>query len=390
MNDELTITKLVRLRRMALLAGLAGLILCAIGAFLNTRQFFFSYLFGYLFWMGTTLGCFGLVMLHHLVGGRWGFIIRRFLETGICLLPLMALLFVPLLFGVQDLYAWARPKEVAASEILRHQSAFLNWSGFIFRLVLFFGIWFALGFLLNRWSMQQDQTTDPTPTRKLRILSGPGLVLHILVTTFALIDWIMVLEYHWYSTIFPILTIVGHVMTALALAIILLAAFRQQEWLAHVVTPTHLHHLGNLLMAFMLLWTYMAFSQLLIIYAGNLPHEATWYLHRSQGGWQWVAVFLALFHFAVPFAFLLRRAIKRKTWSLTTIAVLLFFVHAVNDFWLVAPSLHPKGFYFHWLDLAAFVGVGGIWLALFFTLLKRKSLWPRNDPRLEFLLAHAH
>jgi hypothetical protein len=389
MNGEATNAKLVRLRGVALVVGAAGLGVCAVGALVNARQFFFSWLFGYVFWMGLTLGCFTVLMLHHLVGGRWGFVIRRFLEAGSRVLPLMALFFVPVLVGVGFLYGWARPQEVAASETLRHQAGYLNRPAFMIRAGLFFGFWLVIGSLLNRFSVEQDAVTDPAPTRRLRALSGVGLVLHVLVVTFAFIDWVMVLEAQWHSTIFPILTIIGNVMATLALAIVLAVSFRHDAPLEEAITVTHLHHLGNLLQAFMLLWTYMAFSQLLIIYAGNLPHDLTWYLRRIHGGWQWVAVFLAVFHFLVPFGLLLFRKVKRTARSLAAVAMLLLFAHATNDLWLVAPSLHSNRFYVHWNDVAALVGIGGIWFALFCTLLKQKPLLPRNDPRPGLALAHA-
>jgi hypothetical protein len=380
--------QLNRVQLAAAIAGAAGLAVCGVGAFVAARQFFFSYLFGFLFWMGLTLGCFALAMLHHLVGGRWGFVIRRFLETGMTMLPLMALLFVPLLFGLDELYAWARPAAPGAEPLPESQRAYLNFSGFAVRMVFFFAVWLLFAFLLNRWSFQQDGTTDPKPTLRLRKLSGPGLVIHVLSATFAYVDWVMVLERQWYSTIFPIMVIIGQAMATLAFCILLLARFQNEKSFAEVLTTRHWHHLGNLLMAFMLLWTYMSYSQLLIIYTGNLPHEITWYVHRSSGGWIWVAAFLAVFHFAVPFAFLLLRASKRRAWSLTAIAGWLFGVHLVAVFWYVAPALHPLGLAVHWLDFAAPVGVGGTWLAVYLGLLKRRVLLPRNDPRFELSPAH--
>jgi hypothetical protein len=389
MIDEWLRIRLDRLQRAALAAGVVGLLASAVGATFNPDQFFFSYLFGYLFWMGLTLGSLSLVMLHHLVGGRWGFVIRRILEAGLAMLPLMLILFLPVLFGLDSLYAWARPGEAARDEVLRHQSIYLNRPAFAARLLLYFFVWLGLAYLLHRWSRQQDDTPDPEPTRRLRRLSGPGLVASALATTFAYVDWVMVLERSWYSTIFPVSILMGQVMTTLAFAILLLAWLGRVQPLCDILTPTHWHHLGNLLMAFMLVWTYLAFSQLLIIWAGNLPQEVTWYLHRSQGGWAAIAVILALFHFAVPFSFLLRRAVKRKPASLTTLAAVLLLAHLVFDYWLVLPSLHPNNLSFHWLDCAAPVGIGGIWVAVYVSLLKRRRGMPRNDPRLELLPSHA-
>jgi hypothetical protein len=389
MNESLR-SRLNRVQSAAMVVGVAGLALCVLGAFVSSRQqFFASYLFGYLFWLNLSLGCLGIAMLQHLTGGRWGFVIRRFLEAGLMNIPLMALLFVPLLFGLPDLYAWARPTEVAADPVLRNRALYLNPAGFIIRAVVAFAIWSSMAWCLRKWSLEQDQTPDPAPTRRLRTLSGPGMVIYPLTATFAYIDWVMSLEPDWYSTMFPVIIVIGQFLSTIAFSIILLGLLRGEPPFAEVVSTTHFHHLGNLLLTFVMFWTYISFGQFLIIWSGNLPQEIVWYVHRIADGWKWIVVLLALFHFFLPFFLLLFRANKQRVPILMSIATLVFLARTLDVFWMVAPSFHPTGIRVHWLDVVAPLGVGGIWLAAFIHNLKRQDLLPHNDPRLQPVLAHA-
>ncbi|HEX5221526.1 MAG TPA: hypothetical protein VFZ59_18325 [Verrucomicrobiae bacterium] len=380
-----------RLQKTALVAGCAGGIACLVFAFGETRQFFISYLVGFTFWMGLSLGCLCVAMMHHLTGGNWGFATRRFLEAGFMTLPLMAGLFLPLLLGLPELYPWARPDAVAASEPLHHRADYLNPTAFVLRALLFLAAWLALAFFLRKWSLRQDATTDPTPTIRLRTLSGVGIVAYPITGTFAFIDWVMSIEPRWFSTMFAVIVLIGQILVAFAFVTMLLAWFRDQPPFQAIVARVHFHDLGNLLLAFVVFWTYVSFSQFLIIWSGNLPREIDWYLHRTAGGWKWIVGLLALFHFFVPFSLLLFRVMKRSVGRLVTIAALIFIVHIVEVFWIVEPSFFPAGMHIHWLDLAALVGMGGLWLALFAWNLKRNPLLPQNDPRIEYTLtAPAH
>lgn len=380
-----------RWQRLGFGVGLAGLVLCGCGAAFATRQFFISYLMGCLFWMGLSSGCLGVAMIHHLTGGQWGFVTRRFLEAGFMVLPVMALLFLPVLLGLSELYPWARPETVADIETLQKRQSIMNVPWFCARTIFFLAVWLTLAWRLRRWSLQQDQTRDVAPTIRMRAWSGVGLVVWTLTGTFAFVDWIMSAETNWFSSIFPIIIIIGQILTAYALITLMLAWLRERSPFRNVVAATHFHNLGNLLLAFVVFWTYVSFSQFLIIYSGNLPHEIEWYLHRTAGGWSWVAGFLALFHFLAPFALLLVRATKRSPARLAALAAMIFCVHVVETFWMIQPSFH-HGVHIHWLDFAAVAGVGGIWVGVFALNLKRQPLLPRNDPRIEFTnprLAHA-
>ncbi len=376
------------IQHRALIVGLGGLALCLAGALLNSEQFFRSYLLAYLFWIGIALGSLAIVMLHHLVGGGWGSVIRRLLESGTRTLPLMALLFIPLLFGLHDLYIWARPEAVAADALLQHKGLYLNVPFFVVRSVLYFVAWIGAAIFLNRWSLEQDRTGEPALTRRLRLLSGPGLALYGLTVTFASIDWAMSLEPLWFSTIYGMLFIVGQGLTTLAFVIAATVLLADREPLSKVISPTHLHDLGNLLLSFIILWAYIAFSQYLIIWSGNLPEEIPWILRRTTGGWEWIGLFLVPLHFVLPFLLLLSRGTKRSARMLLRVALVVFLMRIVDLFWIVAPAFHPTGLAVHWMDLAALIGVGGIWIAVFVRQLKGRSLLPLHDPRLREAVHH--
>ncbi|MDB6124985.1 MAG: hypothetical protein JWQ71_3978 [Pedosphaera sp.] len=387
MNDDLQ-SRLNRFRFLALVSGVIGIVLCVVGAFINTQRFFISYLFGYLFWLGLALGCFAVSMIHHLTGGRWGQVTRRFQEAGFMTLPVMALLFVPIFFGLKHLYPWAQPVKVAADTILQHKHAYINPSLFIMRAIFFFIIWIVMAFLLRKWSLQQDKTTDVTPTRRLRTLSGVGIVIYALTVTFAYIDWVMSIEADWYSTMFPVIICIGQILTAYAFSIMVLTYFSKYQPISETVTTTQFHHLGNLLLTFVMFWTYISFGQLLIIWSGNLPHEISWYLHRIAGNWKVIVWFLFLFHFFLPFFSLLFRPTKQHPRTLVKLAAIVFVAHMVDVYWMIAPSFYPTGIHLSWMDFAAPIGVGGIWIAIFIYNLKGPLLIPQNDPRVEYSLAH--
>lgn len=372
-----------RIQNRSLIVGALGLVLCLVGLFFNPDQFFQSYLFAYLFWLGMGLGCLAIVMVHHLTSGAWGVVMRRLLESGAMTLPLMALLFIPLAFGLSHLYIWARPEAVAADEALQHKSAYLNVPFFLVRAAFYFIAWAAVAFTLNRWSLAQDRIEKIDWTPRLKRLSAGGLLLFGLTVTFAMIDWVMSLEPHWYSTIYSAMVATGLLVEAFAFVIVLVFLLSDREPLAKVMTERTFNDLGSLLFAFIMLWAYMAFSQFLLIWSGNLSEEIPWYLSRLAGGWKWVALAIVLFHFALPFALLVSRDLKRNARLLTAVAALLLLMRLVDMFWLVMPAFYKTGLHVHWLDLAAAVGIGGIWIAAFIWWLKDKPLLPLHGPSIK-------
>jgi hypothetical protein len=370
-----------RTKAISLVIGVIGLAGCVIGWIMTPRDFFVAYLFGEVFFIGLSLGSLCLLMIHHLTNGYWGYGVRRFLEAAVGNLPLLALLFVPIFFGLSELYPWRHPTIAAAHELLEKKQGYLNMPGFIVRTVVVFATWIIISRLLLKWSAQQDVTVSVQPTRKMRTLSGPGLVIYPITMTFAAVDWIMSMEAEWYSTMFPVLICIGQVLGALALMILLFAWAAESPQLSKLAGEDTFHKIGNLLLAFTMLWAYLAFGQLLIVWSGNLPSEISWYLHRISGGWRWVASFIALFQFFVPFFLLLMRPVKKKRHLLAMIAGCVFVSHIVTIWWTIAPSIYSSGFYVSWLAFAAFVGIGGLWWATFLWNVGKRQLVPLNDPR---------
>jgi hypothetical protein len=389
-DQSLIQSQLGRYRWPGLIVAGVGLVISIGGAFLNVEQFWQSYLLAFLFWLEIGLGCLAIAMLHHLVGGRWSFLIRRFMEAGASTLPLMALLFIPLLFGLPSLYRWLDAETVANSDLLQQKSAYLNLPFFIARSVFYFAVWIGLAYLLQRWSTAQDQTGNPALAIRLRRLSSIGLILYILTATFAAYDWMMSLEPEWFSSIYGLLFIAGQILAALALAVIGLRYLSTREAgrqkIAGADWANYFNDLGNFLLGFVMIWAYFSFSQYLIIWSANLPEEAIWYYHRSQGGWQWVGMFLIAFHFALPFFLLLSRLIKRRARLLTGLAILIFLIRIVDLYWLVVPALHPDGIHFHWLAVILFITLGGAWAAVFFQGLASRPLLSLSDPQMRELV----
>lgn len=379
---------LERFQRPALFVGVAALAACAVGGFSAPAQFFHSYLFAFLFWAGIALGCMAVAMLHHVTGGAWGLPIRRPLESGTRTLPLMALLFLPIVVGARKLYEWADPAAVARDAVLQHKSLYLNVPFFFGRAVLYFGAWLAFAYFLNRWSLQQDATGGRPINRRLQLLSSAGLVVYGLTVTFASIDWAMSLEPHWFSTMYGVLFIAGQGLSAFAFITVVMVLLAERAPLSGYVAARHYHDLGKLMLAFVMFWAYVSFSQYLIIWAGNLPEEIPWYLRRLQGGWGWIAAAILLFHFVLPFLMLLPASANRNPRVLAAVAGLVVLMQLVEIFWLTQPAFAGERFRLHWMDLLAPIGVGGLWLAVFSWQLGKRPLLPLNDPELQEALAH--
>jgi hypothetical protein len=380
-----------RLQRNGLVIG--GIFLLAlVGGFLLDRdQFLRSYLFGWLFWLGIAVGCLGLAMLSQLTGGLWGLVPRRFHEAAARTLPAMAVLFVPVLLGLSSLYVWARPEVVAADELIRSKTPYLNVPFFVARAALYFAVWSGLALLVSRWSTQQDAQADPGRAGRLRGVSGVGLVALSGTTTFAAIDWGMSLAPHWFSTMYGVLFIVGWTLSALSFTIVLMAHLSRESPVGEALQPGTVHDLGKLLLAFTMLWAYVNFSQFLIVWSGNISEETPFYVQRLHGGWGVIAVVLLLFHFALPFALLLSRPLKRNARSLAVVAGLMLLMQLVDLYWLIGPDLLTQGhghapLRFHWMDLAATLGIGGLWLFLFARQVRTRPVLPLGEPAVRGLV----
>lgn len=350
-------------------------------------RFYPAYLTAFFYWLGISLGCLFLAMLHGMTGGAWGRAIRRIVEAGYETLPLMALLFVPLWFGVESMYEWTDPEFVQHHETVARKVHFLNVEGFRLRAVVYFAIWIAFGLLLNLLSPNASKESDSPRTRKLQAISGLGVVAYGLTLTLASVDWVMSLEPEWYSTMYGVLYMAAQAVAGTAFPLVILAGIGQFEPWSKLVTPERRNDLGNLLLAFVMFWAYAAFFQYLIIWCGNLPEENSWYVRRSGGGWQYMVVVLAVLHFVVPFLWLLSRKQKRQAVGLNRIATLLLVMGYIYLYWLVVPGFQrgesgSNGLAFHWLDLATMAAVGGIWLVLFAWRLSVRAKMPLYDPEL--------
>ena len=352
-----------------------------------------SYLIAYVFWIGLTLGPLAVLMIQHLTGGAWTFPSRRILEAATRNLPLMAVLFIPIAMNLPALYKWAQPVDSLSEEVahmVHLKAAYLNPSFFYLRAAIFFVIWGALIFLLNRWSKEQDEqpALPPGPnTRRFRLLSAPGLVLYVLTITFMSVDWIMSLDPAWYSTIFGILTIGGQGLSTMAFTIIVLSGLVKFQPMSHVANPDNFHDLGKLMFAFIMLWAYFSVSQLLIIWSANLPEEIPFYLERLHGPWAPISIAVLLLQFVAPFVLLLSRDLKRNPAAVRWVALLVLIMRVVDITWTIGPVFRD-GSSLHWLDFAVVFAMGAVWLALFWRNLAGRSLVPAHDPYFKEAVAH--
>lgn len=373
-----------KLQMRGLIFGVIGLIACAVGFATDQEQFWRSYLLGFVYWFCLAAGSMGILMLHHMVGGQWGVTIRRGLEASIRTFPLLFVLVLPIVFlGAHHVFEWTHADVVAKDPILKHKAIYLNMTGFTIRAFVYFAIWIFLSTLLNKYSKEQETAGYWAVRPKLQRVSAPGILLHGILVTFAMVDWVMSLEPHWFSTIFGALFIVGQGLVTFAFMIVVFKSLTSHEAMKEQDKPNNFQDLGTLMFAFNMLWAYISISQLLIIWSANLPEEIPWYLRRLEGGWGYVAAALLIFHFAIPFLLLLQRRIKRKKVLLGTIAAWMLFMRLVDLGWVMLPAFTENvngvpapHLTLHWLNLAVPLAIGGIWFAFFTFQLKQRSLEP--------------
>jgi hypothetical protein len=373
----------------ALMIGAGGLVATLAGGIVDPDQTFPAYLFAYIFWIGLSLGSMAILMLHYQVGGSWGYVTRRILEAGMLTLPLMVVLFVPIFFGLGRLYPWANPSAALGDVKIRHQQPYLNVGFFAVRAGIYFACWIACAFFLARWSTRLDQKEDPGLLVRLKRLSGPGLLLYSVTMFFASVDWVMSTEPDWSSTVYGMIYLASQSLAAFSMVTAVLILLSSGPPLSAVATPARLNDLGNLMLTCVMLWAYVSFAQYLIIWAENLPREISWYVHRTSPGWRSIALALILFHFGVPFVLLLFRAIKRKPSWIAAVAWGLLALRLVDDFWRVIPAFRPSGLGLHWTYLTAPVGIGGIWIASFTAVLRRRPPLPLHDAEFATVLAES-
>jgi len=375
-------------RTRALGVGIAGAVLCAVGLFVNPTQLYRSYLWAYLLVLGLSLGPLAWLMLQYLSGGAWGVVIRRPCEAAARTIPLVTAMFLPIVLGMNNLYQWMHADKIAASAAMQHKQPYLNLPFFLIRAAVYFGGWLFLSWFYNRWSDAEDRDASGQPHRKMATLAGPGIMFWGLTVTFLSIDWVLSLKPEFFSTMFGLLFIASQGLTAMAFLITLMVLLSRRKPMSDILTPRHLHDLGKFLLALVMVWAYFSFSQFLIIWAGNLPEEIPWYITRLNGGWQFVALLLVIGHFALPFALLLSRDLKRNFKLLAGISVFILCMRLVDLYWIVTPDFRDKSFGLSWMDFTAPMGLVGLWLWYFLRQLEKRPLMPLHEPHLEEALAH--
>lgn len=388
-----------RWRTRGLVVGVLFSAVAIVWAFLDVKLFLRSYLVGFMFWLGITLGSLALLNLQYTTGGHWGALGRRFWEAATRTLPFMFLLWLPLVFGMYKLFPWAN---MTADELVADRQRFwLNPRLFVVRGVIYFIVWWFWAWRLRRWS-QVEERGEATPQRFVSIqnFSGAGIVVYGLTITFASVDWVMSLNPMWWSTVWGMLFMVGECLTAFAFTIWLLARLSQTEPLAPIVKPEHFHDYGKLMFAFVVLWAYLSFSQWIIIWQGNITEEIRWYLDRAHGHWKLIAIALIFLHFVLPFSIMLSRSLKRQPRKLVVLATWIMIIRLVDLFWLVQPSFHdpgppgevlaPIGPAVVGFNIVNILAIGGLWVTLFCWYLSKRSLMPVNDPEFIGMLESKH
>ncbi len=394
--QDFQLTKESRFGTMALVLGVVGLVASIAGFFMDREQFFHSYLVAYCFWLGITLGGLFFTMLHHIVSADWSTVLRRITESIMMAMPVMAILFIPIAVGIHDLYHWSHADAVATDKLLQHKAGWLNTTGFLIRAFIYFAIWTTLAFLLYKASMDMDGGYKDEHRARMKAISAPGIFVFALSITFAAWDWVMSLDPHWYSTIFGVYFFAGSWWATLAFITQFALYLRSQNVLDKAITVEHYHDLGKLMFGFTVFWTYIGFSQFMLIWYGNIDEETLFYKHRWEHGWEYVSIFLIVGHFAIPFFTLMFRAVKRNPAILRVLTLWMLFMQVVDYFWLVMPSMGAHsaadaahahhGIGLSWMHLTTLAGIGGIFLWTFWTRLVSKPIVPIGDPRLEISL----
>jgi hypothetical protein len=368
----------------SLVIGIVFWVIAIIGALLRPDQFFRGYLLSFMAWLGVTLGSMSILMIRHLTGGGWGTVIRRVMGAAMRCIPLMTIFFIPILFGLPYLYIWARPLGTISDVHLREHlqditRSYLSIKFVIVRAAVYFAIWNLFSFLLTKWSREQDEPNPPNNTRKFKALSGPGLVIYAFTISFAAIDWVMSIDPSWISTIYGLILLIGEVLSAMCFAVVVERILVNYKPMSDWLIPDFVHDHGKWMLTFLMLWAYFSFSQLLIIWAGNLPDEITWYFRRFHGGWPIAGVLLIFGHFIVPFVLLLSRPFKRDIRKLVWLAVWLMLMRWVDLLFIIEPNYSPT-ITVTWADIVIPIAMGGIWMWFYFRNLNSMPLLSLTDP----------
>lgn len=383
------------------LLGLGGIatIIWAVGTYFDPEQGLRSWLLGFVFWAGLSIGGIGLLMLQFMTGGAWGVVLRRIFEAASRTLLIVVICFIPLALGVyfHQVYEWTHlpPTDPA----IEARGIYLLPVSWIIRSAICFAIFGVMAYLLNDWSARQDRTDNyedaATLLDRMSKFSGPSMVIYALTVTLVAVDWVLTLDPHFFSTIWGLLFVIGWALATLSFSAAVLAYLSDKRPMDDVVGKRHFHDIGKLMLAMVMVWAYFNLSQWLIIWSGNIPEETGWYLTRMESGWFWVGVALILFHFAAPFLILLQQDFKRRPKLLASIAIFILLMRFVDMFFLIGPTPRintnggPQGaFIVSWMDFVAPIAIGGIWLWYFFGQLRSRSVVPGMDPFFDRAVNH--
>ncbi len=351
-----------------------------------------SYLFGFMCFTSITIGMLGLTLLHHTVRGSWGLSVIRMAEAGASAgtFILLAILYIPIVMYYRELYPWAADSAtIAKDHILTNRAHWMNPTAVTIRAFILFGIWGLLANGLRRSSVRQDENNDENEAQNRTNFAAPGIVLLTLSVTLAVTDWVMSLDAHWFSTMFGPLFIVGPGLGALAVCSLIVGVNANRDPFKHYIRPSVTRDLGNMMLTFTMLWAYFNFSQFLIIWNGNLPATAGYYYARSVEGWNAVGCALIVGQFFIPFVWLLCPSTKRNPMNLAKVAGWLLVMRVIDVYYIVTPMYRTTGPMPHLADLIAFLAVGGLWVCVFCSQIKKASIYPMHDRRLLEATDHA-
>ncbi len=373
--------------RFAGLSFLLGLIafvalaLCVVGAVMNPHQFSYSWLFAFAFFFTLCAGCFFWTIVHHATDAEWSVVVRRQLENLATLLVVLAILFVPILLLRHHLYSWMDiPPGAEAS--LDSKRAYLNWDFFLGRAVLFFGFFIFASLSLRRLSVRQDKDGNPRFTIWMRKVAFVSLPMFALCLTFGAFDWLMSLNYHWFSTMFGVYIFAGAAGSSMSLLVLVITALRQAGYLKDVVTLEHYHIMGKWMLAFCIFWAYIGFGQYMLIWYANMPEETEYFITRNTESWWALSMLLVVGRFFGPFAILLLRSIKKEPHRLCYVAGWIVCMQMLDMYLVILPALHGTAVHVSIWDLVSLIAVGATLGFVYLQVVPRTSLFPVRDPRL--------
>lgn len=383
-RDTFRISDAAGITRILLGIGALGMVASLIGMMVNREQLFQSYLVAYAYWATIGLGALFFTMLHHITNAKWSVVLRRISESVMITLPLMFIFFIPIVaLGMPHLYEWSLGEALEGHklELWNKKSGYLNTGFFAARTVICFAIWFLLARSLYRASIRQNVGHTESLTRRFRRVSAPGILLFALTLTCAAFDWLMSLDFVWYSTIFGVYVFSGSLLAALSFIALIAIFLRRNSVLQDEITVEHYHDLGKLMFAFVVFWTYIAFSQYFLIWYANIPEETAWFLHRWDHNWKYMSVLIIFGHFVFPFFVLISREPKRHVPTMTFMGIWLMFIHWVDIYWIITPNFSHH-VHFSWIDVTTWIGIGGFFVAHVWHRLTAHPVVPVNDPQL--------